>query len=119
LGVEITMTVPDELANQLGPVENELPKILELGMREWNARRGAGFSGLAEVLETLAALPSPEEVLALRPSATLQARIDDLLEKNRGGSLSPEEQREWEQYQYVEHLVRLAKARAALKLRGT
>jgi hypothetical protein len=117
--VEITMTVPDELATRLGPVEKELPKILELGMREWNARCGAGFSGLTDVLEALAALPTPEEVLALRPCAGLQARIDDLVEKNRGGSLSPDEQREWEQYQYVEHLVRLAKARAALKLRGT
>jgi hypothetical protein len=70
------------------------------------------------VLEALAALPTSEEVLALRPSAALQARIDALLEKARGGSLTPEEQREWEQYRYVEHLVRLAKGRAALKLRG-
>jgi hypothetical protein len=45
--------------------------------------------------------------------------MEDLLQKSRGGSLTPEEQREWEQYQYVEHLVRLAKARAALKLKAT
>jgi hypothetical protein len=64
-------------------------------------------------------LPTPEEILALRPGAALQERMDDLLEKNRGGGLSSEEQREWEQYRYVEHLVRLAKARAALKLQGT
>jgi hypothetical protein len=116
--VEITVTVPDELARRLQPVEGALPEIVELGMREWAARHGAGFAGLAEVLEALAALPSPEEVLALRPSAALQARVDALLEKGRGGSLSPADQREWEQYRYVEHLVRLAKARAALKLRG-
>jgi len=41
-----------------------------------------------------------------------------LLEKNQAAGLSADEQREWQQYQYVEHLVRLAKARAALKLRG-
>ncbi len=116
--MEITVTVPDELANRLRPVEQQLPEILELGIREWHARHGAGFTGLADVLEKLAALPTPEDVLALRPSPVLQARLDDLLEKNQDGGLSPDEQREWAQYQYVEHLVRLAKARAALKLQG-
>jgi hypothetical protein len=116
--MEITLTVPEELASRLRPVEDHLPQILELGMREWQARSEAGFSGLADVLETLASLPTPEEILALRPAATLQERIEKLLEKNQAGGMSPEEQREWEQYQYVEHLVRLAKARAALKLKS-
>ena len=113
--MEITVTIPDELARQLRPVEKELPRILELGIRAWNARGQAEFSGLNDVLETLASLPTPEEILALRPSGALQEHIEELLEKSRSGSLSPEEQRAWEQYQYVEHLVRLAKARAALK----
>jgi hypothetical protein len=116
--MEITVTVPDDLATHLRPVEKELPAILRLGIREWTARHGPGFSGLADVLELLASLPTPEEVLAVRPSAALQERIDELLEKNRSGGLSAEEQREWEQYRYVEHLVRLAKARAALRLKG-
>lgn len=116
--VEIILTVPEELATRLRPVRTELPEILELGIREWSAR-GNGFVGLADLLEALASLPSPEEVLALRPSPALQERIESLLEKKRGETLSPEELREWEQYQYAEHLVRLAKARAALKLQGT
>jgi hypothetical protein len=116
--VEITVTVPEDLATRLRPVESELPAILELGIQEWTARGGAGFTGLANLLETLASLPTPEEILALRPSAQLQARLDDLLEKSRAGCLSPEQEREWQQYQYVEHLVRLAKARAALRLKG-
>ncbi len=115
--VEITLTISDELALRLQPVEKELPHILELGIRAWSDQGGAGFSGLTDVLETLASLPTPEEILALRPSAALQERLEELLEKNRSGSLSPDEQRAWEQYQYVEHLVRMAKARAALKLK--
>lgn len=31
-----------------------------------------GFNGIAEVLEFLATLPTPEEIIALRPSKTLQ-----------------------------------------------
>src|SRR5262249_58928308 len=95
----------------------ELPQILELGIRAWNARGAAAFSGLTDVLEALASLPTPKEVLALRPSAALQERIEELLEKSRSGGLSPDEQRAWEAYQYAAQLVRLAKARAVLRLK--
>jgi len=69
------------------------------------------------VLEFLAKLPSPEEIITLRPSPTLQAQIDALLEKNRTEGLTPAEEQAWEQYQYLERLVRMAKARAYLKLK--
>lgn len=114
----ISITLPDELANQVRQHENDLPEILTLGLREWHARQEPGFAGLSGVLETLATLPTPEEVLALRPTPLVQGRIDELLEKNRTGGLTPEEQREWNQFQFVEHLVRLAKTRALVKLRG-
>ncbi|NES19217.1 MAG: hypothetical protein F6K41_09880 [Symploca sp. SIO3E6] len=83
----------------------------------WNADTQAGFSGLAEVLEFLAHLPSPEEILALKPSEALQQYIENLLEKNRTVGLTVEEERSWQQYEYVEHLVRVAKVKALLKLR--
>ena len=60
----------------------------------------------------VACLPSPEEVLGLRPANHLQDRIEELLAKNRAGGLSAEEQREWERYEYIEHLIRLGKPRA-------
>lgn len=44
----------------------------------------SGFSGLAEVLEMLADLPSSEEVLALKPSEALQQQIENLLGKKQG-----------------------------------
>ena len=72
----------------------------------------ASEAGLNGLLETLARLPTAEEVLALRPTTALQHRIEELLETKRNTGLSREEPREWEQYEYIEHLVRLAKARA-------
>jgi hypothetical protein len=114
----ITLTITDDLAHQLKPYESQLEEILELGIREWQARVETGYKGLSNVLEKLAALPTPEEVLALRPSPTHQERLDALLEKNRTVGLSAADEREWGQYQYVEHLVRLAKAAAARKLQG-
>ena len=68
-------------------------------------------------LLSLEGLP-PEEVLALRPSPEFQDRIDALLEKNRTIGLTVEELREWEKYEQVEHLVRMAKIRATHKLQG-
>lgn len=113
----VTLNLPEELATRLDPLEDKLPQILELGLRELNAAAQLGFEGAAEVLEFLASLPTPEEIIALRPSDALQARISALLEKNRTEGLTNAEEQEWEQYQYLEHLVRLAKAKAQLKLR--
>ncbi|MBI1830292.1 MAG: hypothetical protein HYR84_02440 [Planctomycetes bacterium] len=114
----VTVTIGDELANQLRPYESQVETILALGIREWQARNESGYAGLNSVLEMLAAMPTPEEVLALRPTPTLQARVDFLLEKNQTFGWTDDERREWDQYQYVEHLVRLAKGSAAAKLRG-
>ncbi|NEQ65503.1 MAG: hypothetical protein F6J86_43045 [Symploca sp. SIO1B1] len=115
--MQIRVEVPDELALRLSRQQEHLPQILEIGLREWNADAHTGFSGLAEVLEFLANLPSPEEILALKPSEALQQHVENLLEKNRTVGLTVEEERAWQQYEYVEHLVRVAKAKALLKLR--
>lgn len=115
--MEITFDIPDELASRLRSVEDQLPQILELGLRALSATAQPGFEGVAAVVEVLAGLPSPEEVLALRPSATLQARIGTLLEKSRAEGLIPAEEHEWAQYEFLEHVVRMAKARAVAKLK--
>jgi len=72
--------------------------------------------GANDVLEFLASLPSPQEILMLRPTESLQTRIDALLEKNRTVGWTANEREEWEQYEYLEHLVRMAKAKAYHKL---
>lgn len=111
----VTVELSRDLARRLQPLADRLPDILEMGLRQWQAAGQPGFPGTAEVLEFLVSLPSPEEILALQPSAALQARVEALLEKNRTESLSPAEEQEWQQYEYLEHLVRLAKARALLR----
>jgi hypothetical protein len=113
---EITLNLPDDLVVRLRGLEERLTEILELGMREFYASSQIGFQGASEVLEFLASLPSEEEIIALRPSETFQNKIDFLLEKSRSGSLTQEEEKLWQQYQYLEHLVRIAKAKAYLKL---
>lgn len=115
--MQITVDIPEELAKRLNLLQDKLPQILELGLRELDASSQTGFSGVAEILEFLASLPTPEEIIALRPSETLQAQIDNLLEKSREGLTSLEEQA-WEYYQFLEHLVRIAKAKALIRLKS-
>jgi hypothetical protein len=115
--MQVTLELPEPLALSLRDATEHLPRILELGVRAWTATGRPEFDGVADVLEVLARLPAPQDVLALHPSSTLQARIEALLEKNRTRGLDPAEEREWQSYQYLEHLVRLAKATAFAKLR--
>jgi len=108
--------LPDDLAAQIRAQRQQLRKILELGLRELNAGGQCGFDGAADVLELLAALPTPEEILNLRPSPRLAARVAEMIEKSRAGEMTPGDEEDWERYEYLEHLVRMAKAAARLKL---
>jgi hypothetical protein len=112
----ITLEVSDELAERLRPLVHDLPRILELGLRQFQAEAQPGCDGAAEVFEFLARLPGPEETLTLRPSEALQSRVSELLAKTHIVGLTPAEAQEWQHYQYLEHLVRMAKARARMKL---
>ncbi len=114
---QITLNLPDDLISRLSSVKEQIPHIIELGLRELNATSQIGFKGSAEILEFLASLPTSEEIIALRPNNILQQQINTLLEKNRLGQLTALEEKQWEQYQYLEHLVRMAKAKAFLKLK--
>src|SRR6266566_4397368 len=105
----ITVQLPDELAECLRKHEERLPEILELGLRELNADPESGFEGLA-------GLPSPEDTLKLRPSERFGRQVQELLEKSRAGALTAQEENDWERYEFLEHLVRMAKATACLKL---
>jgi hypothetical protein len=57
-----------------------------------------------------------ERIVAFRLSPESQSRLDELLEKNRDGSLTDEDSAELDEFERVEHVVRLLKARVLQKL---
>jgi hypothetical protein len=61
---------------------------------------------------------SPKKVLAYKASEKAQTRVTQLLEKNKIIGLNSEEQAEMDRYMTVEHIVRLAKAKALQKING-
>jgi hypothetical protein len=74
------------------------------------------LSPAEEVYDFLLSAPTPEAVITFRPSQATQARIHELLEANREGELSAEEQAELDEFSRIEHFVRMLKARARVKL---
>lgn len=65
-----------------------------------------------EVIDFLAAGTSPASLVAFQPSEATKARVGDLIHKEKTIGLSPEEKSELDHYMQLEHLMRLAKARA-------
>jgi hypothetical protein len=66
----------------------------------------------AGIIELLTSCPTPERVLAIRPSPQLQARASELLARSKAGNITIQEETELERILNLEHLVRIAKARA-------
>jgi hypothetical protein len=52
-----------------------------------------------------------EQILKFRLGAEAQSRLDELLDRNRNGTITPEETSELGTFEQFEHVVRLLKAR--------
>lgn len=65
-----------------------------------------------EVVDFIATGTKPATVIAFQPSEPVRARVADLVAREKGAGLSAEEKSELEHYLQLEHLMRLAKARA-------
>jgi hypothetical protein len=113
MAVQITISVPDDLGQRLQAYHDRLPELLERGFHEVMADRDGTAHDEQAIIATLVGQPTPEQVLALRPSPALQQRVGDLLERSKAGRLPRDDERELDRLLLLEHLVRLAKARAA------
>lgn len=115
--MELTIDLPENLAVRLNSNRGNLSRIVEAGLREVQANESTGYNSLSDVLEFLASLPAPKEILDLRPSKELENRVGEVLKKNREEGLDESDERFWASYEFIEHIVRIAKAAAKAKLR--
>ena len=65
-----------------------------------------------EIIEFIASGSTPDTLVAFRPSAATKHRVAALIDLEKNSSLSIEEESELDHYMQLEHLMRLAKARA-------
>ena len=114
----VTLEVPDELAAFLPGTEAGVAAVISAGLQARKRRSQHECRDLTDIVGFLAGLPEPAEVLALHAPPAVAARVEELLERTRQGGLSPDEQAEWDEIESVEHLVRMAKAKALLKLKA-
>jgi hypothetical protein len=61
---------------------------------------------------------NPEAVLEFRPSAAAEGRVQDLIQRQDAGGLSADEKAELDHFTELEHILRMAKARARQILSG-
>ena len=77
---------------------------------------GAPHTLFNKILDFLSSTPTPEAILAFRPSRELQARASELLEKNQAGNLSDEDRAELDEFQRMNHFMSSLKIRASEKV---
>ena len=65
-----------------------------------------------EVIDFIAAGTSPSSVIDFQPSDVAKRRVADLICREKIADLSLDEKSELDHYMQLEHLMRLAKARA-------
>jgi hypothetical protein len=106
---QITIEVPDSLAEQLAPVRDRLPEVLAHGLEQLSPVPNEVYR---YILDFLASNPSPEEIRAFRPAPQMQERISELLEKNRTSRLTAAESAEFDEYERIEHVIRMLKIRS-------
>ena len=111
--IEITLQVPENLAERLQPVREQLPEILEIGLRY---SRPLSIRAYAQALEFLATTPTPAEILAFRPSPAIQTEVSRLLSRHKAETLTPDEESELDRIGDLEHVLMALKARARQQL---
>lgn len=105
---QITIEVPDALAERITAVRDHLPEILARGLERCSLLPNEVYR---YILEFLASNPSPQAILSFKPTPQMQKRINELLEKNRTGQITPTESAELEEYVRIDDLLSLLKAR--------
>ncbi len=65
-----------------------------------------------EIVDFIAAGTSPRSIIDFQPSDAVKERVAELISREKTDTLSPDEQSELAHYMQLEHLMRLAKARA-------
>jgi hypothetical protein len=116
--MQITLEVPDRLGEKLQQLGDRLPEALDLALWELASEETIPYQDDRQIIELLASQPSSEAILAIRPTPALQARMSELLDRNKSGTLSRPEEVELDRYLLLEHWVRLAKTHAHRRLQA-
>lgn len=71
-----------------------------------------------EFVDFMVAKMQPREIIDFRPSERAKARVHELIARQKDEQLDPDESAELNHFLEMEHMMRLAKARARQRLSG-
>ena len=113
----ITLEVPDSLAPKFAAFGNRLPDILAQTVDLLSNQNGAAkltksFPVYEEMMDFLASGPTPGQIITHKSSEDLQARLEELLDRNREGEISVEELAELDAFDQVNDVMSSLKLRA-------
>lgn len=104
--VKITLDIPDELSDQLAQVGDRLPELLRLSLQQ----PAIPAHIYRYILDFLSSQPTPDQIIAFRPTPEMTERLQTLITRSQAGILTPSEQRELDEYERIEHLMIMLKA---------
>ena len=113
---QITIEVPDSLAEQLAPIRDRLPEVLAHGLEHFSPIPTEVYR---YILDFLASNPSPQAIIDFKLPQMVQERISELLNKNRANALTAEESAELDSYERLNRFVRKFKIQAMKDVQTT
>lgn len=114
--MKVTLDLPEELASSLPKSRRAMTAVFVNGLAQQQRRQRKQISDWHDVMDFLATLPTPEQVLALRAPPERSKRVRALLAKRQDGEWTPAEEAEMDAMPELNHVVILAKGRALMKL---
>lgn len=100
--VELTLQIPNSLAQQIQPISNWLPTIIELSVANFKCLQVKKASD--DLIAFLSSSPTPNKVLKYKISDKLQKRVSELLSVNGERTLNLNENKEldeWEKFNNI------------------
>lgn len=108
----ITLDIPEHLVPTINQIGDQLPLVLEMGV---SRLAPVSTKAYMETIELLTQEPSSQQIVAFRFSDEVEARISELLQKNRVDQLSQAESVELDRLCRLEEQLQLLKAKALLE----
>ena len=62
------------------------------------------------ILDFIVSKPTPEEIIAFRPTPEMEERLKSLLERSKVGKITAAESKELDEYERIQHLMIMLKA---------
>ena len=112
--VEITIQVPEALAERIAEVRDRLPEVLAVGLRDLPPLPTEGYR---YVLEFLASNPSPQAIVDFDLLPAMQARASELLTRERASQLTAAGAAELDEHIRIDNLLSTLKTGALKRLK--